>query len=71
LERALYEKQRPGAKPLLSGSEKQRVVAMVCGDPPEDRARWSVRLIVEEAVKRKLVPRAGRKPFEFSSKATT
>ena len=60
LERALYEKQRPGAKPLLSESEKQRIVAMVCSDPPEGRARWTVRLIVEEAIKRKLVPRAGR-----------
>jgi putative transposase len=60
LERALYEKSRPGAAPLLSLSEKQRIVAMVCSDPPEGQARWTVRLITEEAVKRKLVPRAGR-----------
>jgi transposase len=60
LERALYDKQRPGAKPLLDDSQKQRVVAMVCGQPPEGRARWTVRLVAEEAVKRKLVPRAGR-----------
>jgi len=60
LERALYDKQRPGAKPLLNDSQKQRVVAMVCGKPPEGRARWTVRLVAEEAVKRKLVPRAGR-----------
>ena len=65
LDRALYEKQRPGAKPLLSESEKQRIVAMVCGDPPEGRARWTVRLIVEEAVKRKLVPRAGRETIRI------
>src|ERR1017187_7016087 len=31
LERALYEKARPGAAPLLSPSEKQRIVAMVFG----------------------------------------
>jgi transposase len=60
LDRALYDKQRPGAKPLLDDSQKQRVVAMVCGKPPEGRARWTVRLVAEEAVKRKLVPRAGR-----------
>ena len=65
LDRALYEKQRPGAKPLLSASEKQRIVAMVCSDPPEGRARWTVRLIVEEAVKRKLVPRAGRETIRI------
>ena len=33
---------------------------MVCSNPPEGRARWTVRLIAEEAVKRKLVPRVGR-----------
>ena len=60
LDRALYEKARPGAKPLLNASEKQRIIAMVCSDPPAGRARWTVRLIVEEAVKRKLVPQAGR-----------
>jgi transposase len=60
LDRALYDRQRPGAKPLLDESQKQRVVAMVCGKPPEGRARWTVRLVAEEAVKRKLVPRMGR-----------
>ncbi len=60
LDRALYDRQRPGAKPLLDESQKQRVVAMVCGKPPEGRARWTVRLVAEEAVRRKLVPRMGR-----------
>jgi putative transposase len=60
LERALYEKQRPGAAALLEGSQKQRIIAMVCSDPPEGRARWTVRLVAEEAVKRKLVPGVGR-----------
>jgi len=31
LDRALYDEQRPGAKPLLNDSERQRIVAMVCG----------------------------------------
>jgi transposase len=35
LDRALYDRQRPGAKPLLDDSQKQRIVAMVCGKPPE------------------------------------
>ena len=45
LERALYEKQRPGAEQLLDDSQKQRIIAMVCSDPPEGRARWTVRLV--------------------------
>jgi len=60
LERALYDKQRPGAQSLLNTKQRQRIIAMVCSDPPEGRARWTVRLIAEEAVKRKLVPGVGR-----------
>ena len=60
LERALYEKQRPGAAEVLDSSQKQRLIAMVCSHPPEGRARWTVRLVAEEAVKRKLVPGVGR-----------
>lgn len=60
LARALYEKPRPGAAPLLEPAQRQRIVALVCSDPPEGRARWTVRLIVQEAVKRKLVPKVGR-----------
>lgn len=60
LDRALYERPRPGAKQVLNDSQKQRIIALVCSDPPEGRARWTVRLIAQEAVKRKLVPRIGR-----------
>ena len=60
LERALFERPRPGAASLLDASEKQRVIAMVCSQPPEGQARWTVRLTAEEAVKRRLVPRVGR-----------
>jgi putative transposase len=60
LESALYERQRPGAAAVLDDSQKQRIIAMVCSDPPEGRARWTVRLVAQEAVKRRLVPRVGR-----------
>ena len=60
LERAVYEKDRPGAAALLEDSQKQRIIAMVCSDPPEGCARRTVRLVAEEAVKRRLVPRVGR-----------
>jgi putative transposase len=60
LERALYERQRPGAAAVLEDSQRERVIATVCSDSPEGRARWTVRLVAEEAVKRRLVPRVGR-----------
>ena len=60
LDRALYEKERPGAAALLEDSQKQRIIAMVCAGPPEGHARWTVRLVAEQAVKKRLVPRVGR-----------
>src|SRR5215210_5040992 len=65
LARALYEKQRPGAAELLEDSEKQRIIAMACSHPPEGFARWTVRLVAEEAVKRKLVPKVGRETIRI------
>jgi transposase len=62
---ALHEKQRPGAATILDQGQKQRIIAMVCSEPPEGRARWTVRLVVQEAVKRKLVPRVGRETIRI------
>jgi len=60
LERALYDGPRPGNPLLLDTQQRQRIIALACSKPPEGRARWTVRLLVEEVVKRKLVPRVGR-----------
>jgi hypothetical protein len=65
LEGALYEKQRPGAAEVLDHTQKQRIIAMVCADPPAGRARWTVRLVAEEAVKRKLIPPVGRETIRI------
>ena len=56
LERAIYDAPRPGQKPLLDAEQAQPIIAMVCGPPPQGRARWTLRLIAAEAVKRKLAP---------------
>jgi transposase len=64
-ERAVYEKERPGAASLLEDSQKQRIIAMVCAAPPEGHARWTVRLVAEQAVKRRLVPRVGRETIRI------
>jgi putative transposase len=60
LERALLDAARPGKAPALDQQQQQRIIALVCSPPPEGRARWTVRLLTEEVIKRKLVPRLGR-----------
>jgi putative transposase len=65
LNAALYEKPRPGGEPILSTGQKQHIVAMVCGPPPEGQARWSVRLVAEQAVKRKLAPPVSRETIRI------
>jgi putative transposase len=65
LDSALHEKPRPGQARVLNAGQKQRIVAMVCGPPPEGRARWSVRLIAEEAAKRKLGPPVSRETIRI------
>ena len=64
LQQALYEKQRPGAVPVLNDSQKQRVIAMVCSSPPEGRARWTVRLWPRKRSNESWFRALGGKPFE-------
>lgn len=65
LEPALYEKPRPGQQRRLDAGQSQRIIALVCSSPPQGQARWSVRLITQEAVKRKLVPKVGRETIRI------
>ena len=65
LDRALYEDARPGAEPVLSEKESQHIIAMVCGPPPDGQARWSTRLIAEEAMKRGICKQVGRETIRI------
>ena len=65
MESGLYEKPRPGKRRRLDAGQSQRIIAMVCGPPPRGQGRWSVRLIAQEAVKRKLVARVGRETIRI------
>ncbi|HTA45564.1 MAG TPA: hypothetical protein VK789_24115 [Bryobacteraceae bacterium] len=58
-------KHRPGAEALLEECEKQRIIASICSDPPEGFARWTDRLVAEDAVERRPVPRVGRETIRI------
>lgn len=65
LQGALYEKPRPGAVRRIQPQQGQRIIAMVCSAPPAGYARWTVRLIVEEAIGRKMIPTVGRESIRI------
>jgi transposase len=62
---ALYEKERPGAYPSSTTSKNNTLLPWFAAIRPPGFARWTVRLIAEEAVKRRLVPRAGREAIRI------
>ncbi len=69
LERALYERPRPGPAELLADAQQQRRIAMVCRPPPHGQARWPVRVVAAQAVTRKLVTRVGRETIRILLKS--
>jgi transposase len=60
LRAALSDEPRPGPERNLDSVEQAAVVAMVCGPPPDGYARWSIRLIASEVMKRGIVKKIGR-----------
>lgn len=50
LEAALSERPRPGATRKLNGHQEAYLVALACGDPPEGKKRWSMRLLADRLV---------------------
>ena len=55
MEAALVDRPRPGAKPLLSVRQETQLVAIACSDPPPGQKRWTIRLLMEEVMKQKIV----------------
>jgi transposase len=55
LKAALQESPRLGAPRQLTTEQETRLIALACSKPPEGHARWTVRLLAEEAVKCRIV----------------
>jgi putative transposase len=52
---ALYDAPRSGRPSDFTARQKQQVIALACTEPPEGRARWTLELLCEHAVKRGFV----------------
>jgi len=47
---ALAEKPRSGKPRRISGEARARITALACSDAPEGHARWTLRLLADQAV---------------------
>ena len=65
LHAALTDDPRGKPEPRLDSTQTAAVVAMVCGPPPEGRARWTVRLVTEQAVRRGIAAHVGRETIRI------
>ncbi len=47
---ALDEKPRSGRPIRLDGKQRAQITALACRQPPQGRARWTLRLLADQAV---------------------
>lgn len=45
----------PPRTPVLNGRQEAQLVAICCSEAPEGRTRWTLRLLVDELIKRRIV----------------
>jgi putative transposase len=50
LDRALYDRPRPGATPKLTGEVEAQLTLLACSQAPAGRAEWTLRLLADELV---------------------
>ena len=55
IEKALYDKSRPGAVPKITGEIEAQLTMLACSTPPEGRARWTLQLLADKLVELKLL----------------
>ena len=48
LEIAINEKPRPGQPKKIDGRKEAELIALACSQPPEGRAKWTLRLLADK-----------------------
>ena len=62
------EHEEPPRKPIITGEDEARIIALACGEPPDGCARWSVRLLTNRIVELAIVPSIGRETVRTTLK---
>lgn len=57
LQATLSRKKRknPPRQPIATGEIEARIIALACGEPPEGRSRWTLRLLEQKVVELQIV----------------
>ena|ERR1700674_2577898 len=60
LDAVLTRKKRetPPITPIFDGKRQAQLTALACSEPPPGHARWTIRLLAEQAVERQIVEAA-------------
>ena len=72
IEAALERKKRPcpPRDKKLDGKQEAHLIALSCGQPPEGRARWSLKLLAEKMVELEIVDEVSRETVRRTLKKT-
>lgn len=73
LDAVLTRKKRatPPVAPIFDGEAQAKLTALACSQPPAGHARWTIRLLAEHVVERRIVPGAHFNTVGRALKKTT
>ena len=55
---ARKQRVHPSVRRIFDGEAEARLIALACSEPPEGRARWTIRLLAEKVVELEIVEAA-------------
>ena len=73
LDAVLTRKKRetPPVPRIFDGEAEAKLIALACSEPPQGQARWTIRLLAEHVVERKIVAAAHFNTIARTLKKTT
>ena len=73
LDAVLTRKKRetPPVEPIFDGKRQAQLIALACSEPPAGHARWTIRLLADAVVERKIVDAAHFNTVGRALKKTT
>jgi len=68
---ARKKRDTPPVAPIFDGERQAQLIALACSEPPAGHARWTIRLLAEHVVERKIVEAAHFNTVARALKKTT